>query len=471
MILKSIKLLFFLFVLQASVFAYASEPKQTTITCRVHNDFSSSVSLYKIENGNARRVSFRWTKNDSCVFSLPIEKDAVYFLGKSGGAHGTNYSYVLYLKPGENKTVDLYSSKASLDFDSCNIDDPNVETKLLQKWTNIVNKYCKLGSNKLNREVFISEYDNFVRQGEQLKKKAANTNSFFRHLCSSKINADVKYCKLAAFFNFAERMNYDYDTITSHKSFYQSLSNENFCDGGLLNSEHGLQTLNYQLTFDLFQQSGSKEIALNTSVNDKARSLCNDTVRGAFLTQYLAGVTNYEQFVAEIEPFKNSFVTASMKEAYAGKLKQLNKYVKGSQAYNFSLYDTKEQLHSLSDFKGRVVVLDVWAMWCAPCLAEKPYFTKLEEEYKDRSDIIFVGVSVDGNIKKDAWKNFVTKKGWKNIELLSNFDESIMKYYNIDGIPRFMIFDREGKIITIDAPRPSDPSLRELIEQTLKSNS
>jgi thiol-disulfide isomerase/thioredoxin len=110
-------------------------------------------------------------------------------------------------------------------------------------------------------------------------------------------------------------------------------------------------------------------------------------------------------------------------------------------------------------------------MWCAPCLAEKPYFLEVEEKYKNREDIVFIGVSVDGLSRKDVWKHFVEKKGWKNIELLSNYDDSIMKYYKIEGIPRFMIFDKEGKIISVDAPRPSGNEFRTLIEKTLNGNS
>jgi len=124
----------------------------------------------------------------------------------------------------------------------------------------------------------------------------------------------------------------------------------------------------------------------------------------------------------------------------------------------------------MSDFKGKVVVMDIWAMWCGPCLAEKPLFQKVEEAFKDRDDIVFIGVSHDGLDRKDVWKNFVEKKGWKNIELLANYDESIGKYYKVEGIPRFMIFDKEGKIVTVDAPRPSNPEFKSLIEQTLESN-
>jgi len=65
---------------------------------------------------------------------------------------------------------------------------------------------------------------------------------------------------------------------------------------------------------------------------------------------------------------------------------------------------------------------------------------------------------------------FIEKKGWDGIELLSEPTESLMKYYKIEGIPRFMIFDKEGKIVTVDAPRPSNPEFKSLIEQTLESN-
>jgi thiol-disulfide isomerase/thioredoxin len=183
----------------------------------------------------------------------------------------------------------------------------------------------------------------------------------------------------------------------------------------------------------------------------------------------MQGITNYDQFKAEIEPFKQLLGTLDSKGAYQKKEDELTVYAKGTAAYNFSLKDTKDKVVSLSDFKGKVVVLDIWAMWCAPCLNEKPLFSKIEEEYKGRDDILFLGISVDGSGKKEAWKDFVAKKGWQNIEMLSEPTESIMKYYKIEGIPRFMIFDREGKIVTTDAPRPSSPDFKKLIDQTLKA--
>jgi len=447
---------------------YVSAQKETTITVKVHNNSGNSVSLYKVENGEAKRMSFRWPVKDSCVFNFILEKEAVFYLGKTGGK-GSEYNYVLYLKPGDNKWINAYSSALSLDFDSCKIVKPNAETRLLQKWTNVLNSYCEMGSNRKNREEFIEGYDNFIKDAERLKRKAVLPNKYFNRLFNSKIDAEVIYPKAAAFFNFSRRMNSEYDSIEAHKSFYQSLAGKKFCNAGLLYSEHGLQLLNYCLSYNLFLQTADKDKMLGTAVTEKARSLCNDTVRGAFLTQYMGSVTNYEQFARDIEPFKSSFVLPGMQQAYDHKLDELTLYAKGLPAYNFSLYDTKGNLHSLSDFKDKVVVLDMWAMWCAPCLAEKPYFLEVEEEFKNREDIVFIGVSVDGLSRRDVWKRFVEKKGWKNIELLSNFDESIMKFYKIQGIPRFMVFDKEGRIVSVDAPRPSTPGFKQLIEETLKT--
>jgi len=222
------------------------------------------------------------------------------------------------------------------------------------------------------------------------------------------------------------------------------------------------------MAYNLLQKSGPQEQMLATPFVEKARSICNDTLRRVFVENRMLQITNYDQFKTEIKPFKKLFSTPGLKEAYQKREDELTVYAKGAPAYNFSLTDTKDKTVSLADFKGKVVVLDIWAMWCAPCLTEKPFFQKVEEAYKDRDDIVFIGVSHDGVARKEVWKRFVTKNGWEGIELIANYDESIGKYYKIDGIPRLMIFDKEGKIVTVDAPRPSSPGFRKLIDQTLK---
>src|SRR5215207_8465894 len=228
------------------VIAYATAQKQTTVTVKIHNNSGNSVSLYKVEYGEPKRLSFRWPVNDTCMFNFPLEKEAVYFLGKTGGK-SSDFNHVIYLKPGDNKWIDAYSSKLPLDFDSIKIVKANTETLLLQKWTNLFNQYCQQGINRSNRQQFIEAYGNFAKGAEELKKRAPVTNKYFNRLFTSKIDAEMYYPIAASFFNFGKRMNAGYDSTTAHQRFYQPLAGKKFCHAGLLFSEHGMQLLKYYL--------------------------------------------------------------------------------------------------------------------------------------------------------------------------------------------------------------------------------
>lgn len=444
---------------------------ETTVICKIYNNTGSAVFLYKVENGDAVSLGFRRPgEMDTCMFSFPMEKEGVYFIRK-GGAHLPAYNYVIYLKPGDNKTIDIYTSNRALDFDSCKVQNPNNETITLQLWTNLFNEVSKLGMNRAKRDEYIIAYNQLLKQSAELIGRSTSNDRYFKHLFTSKLDTDLQYARAAAFFHYGERMNGGLDSITSRRQFYQPLAKQKFCNAGLLQSENGLALLKYNMGYQLFQKYGTQAQMLATSFVEKMKMICNDTVRAVFALDRMQQITNYEQFKTEIQPFKKLFVTAALKQAYQKKEDELTLYAKGAPAYNFSLKDINDQTVSFSDFKGKVVVLDIWAMWCAPCLAEKPYFQKVEEHFKDRNDIVFIGISHDGLDRKDVWKKFIEKKGWKNIELLANYDESIGKYYKVEGIPRLMIFDKEGKIVTVDAPRPSEPEFKSLIEQTLQSNS
>ena len=453
-------------LLQTVLLANAAEPKQTRLTCNVVNYSGSAVALYKVENGEALSMGFRFPgKQDTIQFSFLMEKEGIYFMQRVG--KGGMYNNVIYLKPGDDKLVDIYASQPAA-FD-CKVVNPNNETVYLQNWTNLLNDLCKLGMNRGKRDEYIVAYNKLVEQAAELKRKTASGNRYFKHLFALKLDAEIQYAKAATFFNYGERMNAGLDSTAKRRQFYQSMAKEKLCSTGLLQSEHGLALLKYNLGYKLFQKYGTEKQMLTTSFIEKMEMICNDTLRAVFAFDRMRQITNYEQFKTEIQPFKTLFATNPLKQAYQKKEDELTVYAKGAPGYNFTLNDTKDQPVSLSDFKGKVVVMDVWAMWCAPCLAEKPFFQKVEESFKDRDDVVFLGISHDGLDRKEVWKKFVAKKGWKNIELLANYNESIGEYYKIEGIPRFLIFDREGKIVTVDAPRPSNPEFKKLIDETLAS--
>ena len=112
---------------------------------------------------------------------------------------------------------------------------------------------------------------------------------------------------------------------------------------------------------------------------------------------------------------------------------------------------------SLSDLKGQYVYVDFWATWCGPCVKEFPALKKLEEDYKSK-DLTVLSISTDRNV--EAWKKMVNDKHLGGIQVHFGDDLDIMKSFNIRSIPRFMILDKEGKIIHSDAPKPSSNALK-----------
>ena len=117
---------------------------------------------------------------------------------------------------------------------------------------------------------------------------------------------------------------------------------------------------------------------------------------------------------------------------------------------------------------GKFVYIDVWATWCGWCKKEFPYLKDLEHEYHNKN-IQFVSVSVDEAKDRQKWIDMVAKEKLGGIQLLAEGDwkSTIIKAYAIDGIPRFILIDPEGNIVEADAPRPSNPDLKKLLQQLL----
>lgn len=139
--------------------------------------------------------------------------------------------------------------------------------------------------------------------------------------------------------------------------------------------------------------------------------------------------------------------------------------LEGSQGPEFSLKDTDGNLYKLADFKGDNVYIDFWATWCKPCIKEIPYLEVLQDEYKGK-ELQFISISIDSEKDTLKWKTFVKDNDLKGIQLWADEEhhEMFSKNLNIKSIPRFVLLDKEGKIIDAQAPRPSDPRLKSILD-------
>ena len=141
---------------------------------------------------------------------------------------------------------------------------------------------------------------------------------------------------------------------------------------------------------------------------------------------------------------------------------------KGVIGFNFSATKTNGSKMNLSDLTGKVIVIDVWATWCSPCVSQRPAMLELAKKYQNNPDIAVIMLSVDSSIER--WKEYVSRTNIGNYGLDLNIPDGMSaefgEKYCIKSIPRYIIINRQGQIVNANSPEPS-PALEQLIEQEL----
>ncbi|HEX6845470.1 MAG TPA: redoxin family protein [Chitinophagaceae bacterium] len=137
---------------------------------------------------------------------------------------------------------------------------------------------------------------------------------------------------------------------------------------------------------------------------------------------------------------------------------------RGKPAPDFVTKALNKDTFALADFKGRYVVIDVWATWCTPCRVQSPNFERLAEQYTSPT-VAFVALSIDDN--KWAWQNEAAEKSFRVLQLHANDKNALGKAYGIEYIPRYILIDPDGRIINAQMPEPGDPSFEDILRKEI----
>jgi thiol-disulfide isomerase/thioredoxin len=144
---------------------------------------------------------------------------------------------------------------------------------------------------------------------------------------------------------------------------------------------------------------------------------------------------------------------------------------KGEQGYDFTAHAPDGTAVKLSDFAGKVVLLDAWATWCGPCIQQRPNMIELAEKYTNHPDVAILMVSVDTST--DRWRDYVMKTNAQNyghdVIIPDGMNGLFGDHYLIKAIPKYILINKQGFILDSNLPEPS-LAIEQVLERVSKNH-
>lgn len=419
-------------------------------------DGITKVWLYKVVDGDKVEVGrYPIAEDGSICIEFTPEYEGFYTIGNS------DKSTMIYVKPGDEVNVH-FVDKMGVKLEGKN----TKENETLYQWLTKADTLIKKGENWMEwpQSTYKDFFPDLLKMEKALpayRKTLKSGNKTFDALLDRTIDYQMDYWALR--FVWTPRSIHPKDEECP--AFYTEMLDRHKIDSDLLKLPYGRNMLRlyWQLAMR-FYADGEDVLKANQKMLE---TITDDRLRELFVwDNALKSCRGYQELLMQ-EGLYGKYLKSEDLKAELAKLEAELEVKDSGAAPDFTYPDTEGKMVSLSDFKGKVVLIDVWATWCGPCQAQMPYLLQLEEELKD-SGIVFIGVSVDEDKNKDKWLQMVKDKGLKGVQLFASGWSKITKDYEIKGIPRFIVVGKDGKLVARQAPVPSDPALKQLLLETLK---
>ena len=436
-----------------TLFACKEEPKidYVLFSGKIENPTVKSVSVFQ---GREKIKEIQLEQDGTFSDTLTVE-NGYYNLD-----HGREVAY-MYLEKGDSINVSL-------------------DTKEFDETI----KYSGIGSSKNN---FLAEKVLIEEKADiDISKVYAMEEPEFIAVMEDLKNSKVKSLEskenLSSEFKTTEKKNIDYDYLINllnypsyHKHFakkaefkasddfmtrFSSIDYNNSKDYEALDSYKRLVQIHYAKKL---RDSDNPSLIFDEVSNAGIDALKEDFSKSL---RYDISPSN-ENLKAFYDGIMKLSSDEKYKEEITAKYDKVSKLAKGMPSPAFVEYENhKGGTTSLKDLKGKYVYVDVWATWCGPCIREIPSLKEVEKQFHGKN-IAFVSTSIDKASAHNTWVEMVKNKELGGIQLMADNDwnSQFVKDYAIEGIPRFILIDPDGNIVSADAPRPSNPKLVELFKE------
>ena len=411
-------------------------------------------------NGNLIKINDHSSKIDisgKFRFELTVENPGFYILTYN------NFNQKLFLTPGINLRVEIDDSKndKEIKFLGNGAPENNYLAGKSSFYKNVI-KYSYKDLFSMDKKRFINTLDScYMLERKELKSYKIRNNEFLNlenaHLLYSWLRDRTRYPFEHYFFtgkeiqisneylNYTQNVNFNdtllYKDIEKYKLFIEDylelktqLSTEN--NNNIIDYISTKCLIKYKLATNIFDKNKIKDEVLN-SILFGSLGRCNKKVAGELINRFNHDCTS-QKFIRNINDYYKKWESLSS----------------GVSAPEFILKDSNNNDISLHNFKGQYIYVDVWNTYCAPCYKEFPLFNKLKDKFKNRN-IAFISISFDKDV--DIWKKTMRNNKLSGIQLFAGgWNSDFAKKYLVYENPRFILIDKESKIIYANAPRPSE---------------
>lgn len=375
----------------------------------------------------------------------------------------------VYLEKGKSLSVNLNADE---------FDESVKYTGDLASVNNFLAAKYLWGEQKMDsKEVFLLDENNFKQRLSQNQKSLDSlyaANKIDNENFKKKLDEEAKYSHALMLENYKDAHRYysGDETYRVSDDFYDELKNINYKDTLAYRNSAGYQNLldahfNRLVNEETFESGDNNQTVMYLKkVNE---TLPNGYAKDKIMSSYLNfGLKPDESLDEVFTIYKNSNPNPENLAKLTERYNLLKTITAGNPSPTFNYENHKGGTTDLASLKGKFVYIDVWATWCGPCIREIPSLKAVEKDYHNKN-VKFVSISIDEAKDYDKWKAMVSEKDLSGIQLMAdnNWKSKFVQDYAILGIPRFILIDPQGNIVSADAPRPSDPMLRKTLDGLL----